>query len=40
MKNSNLINYFHDPLPATTFATDFDFWLYFAVFFPIVLIFG
>ena len=40
MKNSNSINYFYDPLPATKFATDFDFWLFFIVYFAIFMIFG
>lgn len=40
MKNSNSINYFYDPLPATMFETDFDFWLFFMIYFPTFMILG
>ena len=34
------LNYFNGPLPATTFQTDFHFFLFFFVFFAIVMVFG
>lgn len=40
MNSNSSINFLKDPLPATLFKTDFDFYLFFVVYLSVYIVFG